>query len=198
MWRWRTEAHHKCSLSTGTALITGASLGIGAVYADRLAERGYDLILVARDQPRLSALASGLVDKTGRTVEVLPAELTSRDDLLRVEARLRTDASITALVNNAGVGATGKPVDTKVNDLEQMIALNVTALTRLTAAVIPALLARGNGLLINIASIVALAPEMLNVHLQRHEGLRRQPHAVAAHGSACKGDSRAGRAPRRH
>lgn len=101
-------------LSTGTALIIGASLGIGAVYADRLAERGYDLILAARDQPRLSALASGLVDKTGRTVEVLPAELTSRDDLLRVEARLRTDASITALVNNAGVGATGQPVDTKV------------------------------------------------------------------------------------
>ena len=148
--------------NTGTALITGASSGIGAVYADRLAQRGYDLILVARDQARLSALASNLAASTGRKVEVLRADLTTRDDLLRVEERLRTDASITALVNNAGVGATGTLVDTKVDDLEQMIALNVTALTRLTAAAIPAFLARGNGLLINIASIVALAPEMLN------------------------------------
>jgi len=149
-------------LSTGTALITGASSGIGAVYADRLAERGYDLILVARDEARLSALASSLAARTGRKVDILPADLTSRDDLLRVEERLRSDASITALVNNAGVGATGKLVDTKVDHLEQMIALNVTALTRLTAAVLPAFLARGNGLVINIASIVALAPEMLN------------------------------------
>jgi len=148
--------------STGTALITGASSGIGAVYADRLAQRGYDLILVARDQARLSALASSLAASTGRNVEFLRADLTSRDDLHAVEERLRTDASITALVNNAGVGATGALVDTKVDDLERMIALNVTALTRLTAAVIPVFLARGNGLVINIASIVALAPELLN------------------------------------
>lgn len=149
-------------LGTGTALITGASSGIGAVYADRLAQRGYDLILVARDRARLSALASSIAARTGRTVEIHPADLTSRDDLLRVEERLRSDASITALVNNAGVGATGTLVDTRVDDLEKMIALNVTALTRLTAAAIPAFVARGNGLLINIASIVALAPELLN------------------------------------
>jgi short-subunit dehydrogenase len=149
-------------LSKGTALVTGASSGIGAVYADRLAHRGYDLILVARDRARLTDLATALSASTGRTVEVLAADLTSRADLLRVEERLRTDSSITALVNNAGAGATGSLVDTKVDDLEKMISLNVTALTRLTAAIIPAFLSRANGLIINIASIVALAPELLN------------------------------------
>jgi short-subunit dehydrogenase len=149
-------------LSKGTALITGASSGIGAVYADRLAKRGYDLILVARDRARLTDLASKLTASTGRKVEVLPSDLTLRDDLLRIEERLRSDTSITALVNNAGSGATGALIDSKVDDLEKMISLNVTALTRLTAAVIPAFVSRAHGLIINIASIVALAPELLN------------------------------------
>ena len=150
------------SNTKGTALITGASTGIGAVYADRLARRGYDLILVARDQQRLAELAQSLTEKTGRKVDILPADLTQRADLLRVEERLRTDASITALVNNAGFGATSKLVDSKIDDLENMILLNVTALTRLTSAVLPGLISRANGTIINIASIVALSPELLN------------------------------------
>jgi short-subunit dehydrogenase len=146
----------------GTAVITGASSGIGAVYADRLAHRGYDLILVARDQKRLSNRSADLTSKTGRAVEIFPADLTVRSDLLRVEERLRSDNAVTALVNNAGFGATSTLVDSKIEELENMIELNVTALTRLTAAVLPGFLKRGQGLIINIASIVALAPEQLN------------------------------------
>jgi uncharacterized protein len=146
----------------GTAVITGASSGIGAVYADRLAHRGYDLLLVARDQQRLSDRAASLSAKTGRTVQILPADLTVRSDLRRLEERLRSDNSVTALVNNAGFGATSKLIDSKIEELENMIQLNVTALTRLTAAVLPGFLERAHGLIINIASIVALAPELLN------------------------------------
>jgi short-subunit dehydrogenase len=149
-------------ITKGTAVITGASSGIGAVYADRLAHRGYDLLLVARDQKRLSDRAANLTAKTGRTVEILPADLTRRSDLLRVEERLRSDNTVTALVNNAGFGATSKLIDSKIEELENMIQLNVTALTRLTAAVLPGFLERAQGLIINIASIVALAPELLN------------------------------------
>lgn len=146
----------------GTALITGASSGIGAVYADRLARRGYDLILVARDQNRLTALASSITTQTGRKVDILPADLTIPTDVLRVEKRLSTDASITALVNNAGFGASSKLIDSNITELENMIQLNVTALTRLTHAALPGLVARANGVIINIASIVAVAPELLN------------------------------------
>lgn len=90
----------------GTALVTGASSGIGAVYADRLARRGYDLILVARNRDRLGALAQRLTRETGRTIEVIAADLNNSADTGRVEETLRTDASITMLVNNAGVGGT--------------------------------------------------------------------------------------------
>ena len=89
----------------GTALITGASAGIGAAYADRLARRGYDLILVARDRVRLAGVATPLSADTGRKAEILIADLTVKADLLRVEERLRSDAGVTVLVNNAGFGA---------------------------------------------------------------------------------------------
>lgn len=146
----------------GTALITGASTGIGAIYADRLAKRGYDLILVARDQKRLTNLAEEITTKTGRKVETLAADLTVKSDLQRVEERLRSDSNVIALVNNAGFGATAKLVDSNVEDMDNMIQLNVTALTRLTSAVLPGFLNRSKGLVINIASVVALAPELLN------------------------------------
>ena len=147
--------------SKGTALITGASTGIGAVYADRLAKRGYDLILVARSQENLSEVAARL-KSTGRRIETIAADLTNAEDVRRVAERLRTDSAITALVNNAGVGSTGKLLDSNIDDLESMIYLNVTALTRLALAALPGFVARKNGLLINIASVVALAPELLN------------------------------------
>jgi short-subunit dehydrogenase len=146
----------------GTALITGASTGIGAVYADRLAERGYDLILVARNADRLNALATRLIEKTGRIVETIVADLGNKADLRRVEVLLRKDESITLLVNNAGVGGTAPLLQADVDKMEAMIDLNVTALTRLTYAVVPGLVARGGGAIINIASIVAVGPEILN------------------------------------
>lgn len=146
----------------GTALITGASSGIGAVYADRLARSGHDLILVARRADRLRTLAQALTDRTGRSVETIAADLTQPSDLAKVETVLRTDASITVLVNNAGVGATAPLLQSDITDMERMIALNVSVLTRLAHAAAPGFVARGEGTIINIASIVALAPELLN------------------------------------
>jgi short-subunit dehydrogenase len=146
----------------GTALITGASTGIGAVYADRLAKQGYDLILVARNDQRLGELAEGLREQTGRKVEVFKADLTVPVELRRVEEVLATNKSITALVNNAGFGASSKLLESNVDDMESMIVLNVIALTRLIHAAARPFAARKNGLIINIASIVALAPELLN------------------------------------
>jgi uncharacterized protein len=146
----------------GTALITGASSGIGAVYADRLARRGYDLILVARNRERLDVLAKRLNDETGRTVRVVAADLNDKADLGRIETLLRTDAGITLLVNNAGVAAVSPLLTSDVDAMDDMITLNVRALTRLTYAAAPGLVARGGGTIINIASIVAVGPEILN------------------------------------
>jgi short-subunit dehydrogenase len=146
----------------GTALVTGASSGIGAVYAQRLAKRGYDLILVARNAERLGALATRLTQETGRTIETIAADLNDKSDLRRIESVLKSDASITLLVNNAGVGGTAPLLQADVDKMEAMIALNITALTRLTYAVVPGFVARGGGSIINIASMVAIAPEVLN------------------------------------
>lgn len=146
----------------GTALITGASTGIGAVYADRLARRGYDLILVARNKEKLSQLARELSAATGRKVDIIKADLSVKSELQVVEQRLATDAGITMLVNNAGLGATKSLIDSTPEELDDLVALNVHALTRLTRAVAPAMVARNNGTIINISSAVAVAPEMLN------------------------------------
>ncbi|MCP3392644.1 SDR family oxidoreductase [Bradyrhizobium sp. CCGB12] len=148
--------------TAGTALITGASTGIGAIYADRLAKRGHDLILVARNKQRLASLARRLANETGRKVETVEADLTSPADLRRVEDILKTNAGISVLVNNAGVGASAPLVTSDADKMEDMINLNVIALTRLTYAAVPGFVARGNGTIINIASIVAIAPEVLN------------------------------------
>jgi hypothetical protein len=146
----------------GTALITGASSGIGAVYADRLAKAGYDLILVARNGARLRAVADKLTTDSGRSVETVAADLTNTADLTKVETILKTDASITLLVNNAGVGATGPLLTSDIRKMDEMIALNVSALTRLAYAAAPAFVARKAGTIINISSIVAITPERLN------------------------------------
>jgi len=148
--------------SLGTALVTGASSGIGAVYADRLAKRGYDLILVARNEQRLKSLATRLTSETGRSVDVLAADLGKKADLGKVEIRLRDDPGITMLVNNAGIASVSPLLSADVDKMEDMIALNVTAVTRLAYAVAPAFVARGAGTIINIASIVGISPETLN------------------------------------
>ena len=129
----------------GTALITGASSGIGATYADRLAKRGYDLILVARDQKKLESLAKQLTEETGVQAEAFQADLTSKGDLARVEKRLRNDDQITLLVNNAGMSVEGSLVGGDLDRIETMIQLNVTAPTRLAGAVAPAFCQRSPG-----------------------------------------------------
>jgi len=148
--------------SQGTALVTGASSGIGAVYAERLAARGFDLLLVARDQQRLESAASKLRDTHGVQVEVLKADLTQKDEVLKLEQRLRSDSSISLLVNNAGVAVNGLLANADPEVLEQLIQLNVTTLTRLAAAAASAFTRAGRGTIINIASVVALFPERFN------------------------------------
>lgn len=157
------KLNHMTNISSkGTALITGASTGIGAIYADRLAKRGYDLILVARNADRLQKLADQLTTATGRNVKTIVADLTDKAALARVEDVLRTDDSITMLVNNAGIGSVASILQGDVDTMESMITLNVTALTRLTYAVAPAFVKKGSGTIINIASIVGIAVELLN------------------------------------
>jgi uncharacterized protein len=146
----------------GIAVVTGASAGIGAIYADRLARRGYDLILVARNETRLNEVAKRITGATGRAVKVVAADLSNKADLKRVETLLRTDAGITMLVNNAGVGALKPLMESDADAMADMIDLNITALTRLTYAVVPTFVGRGSGTIINISSAVAIAPEILN------------------------------------
>lgn len=146
----------------GEALITGASSGIGAVYADRLAKRGHDLILVARRRERLDALATRLIEETGRSVQVLVADLTDEADLARVEDVLRTDTGIGVLVNNAGTSMGGDLAEGDRGQLKDLIQLNVTAPTLLARAAVPGFLDRGRGTIINISSVLALAPEIFN------------------------------------
>jgi uncharacterized protein len=148
--------------SKGTVVITGASGGIGAVYANRFAKRGYDLLLIARDRERLGVVGDRLASQYGVQVETLVADLTDRAALLGLEARLEADANVSILVNNAGFGGTQSLVDSDVDALENMIFLNVTALTRLTAAVLPNLIAKKAGAIINISSVVAVNPDALN------------------------------------
>ena len=142
-----------------TTLITGASSGIGATYAERFARRGHDLVLVARDNARLETLAARLRQETGVAIEVLPADLTRHDELAAVEARLRDDAAIGILINNAGVAQSGGFIDQSADSIERLVTLNTTALTRLAAAVAPRLVEAGEGAIVNIGSVVGLAPE---------------------------------------
>ena len=142
-----------------SALVTGASAGIGAVYADRLARRGHDVVLVARDTARLEKLAAHLKAESGATVEVFPADLTNTADRARVEQRLREDQNIGILINNAGTTVPGGLGNADLDTLEKLIDLNVTAVTRLAAAVAPRFLSEGGGAIVNIASVLALAPE---------------------------------------
>jgi len=145
--------------SRPTVLITGASTGIGAVYAERFAQRGHDLVLVARDQARLQTLATRLQDAFDVSIEVLQADLTQLSDLAIVEARLRDDASIGILINNAGAAQSGQFIEQSTDSVAHLVALNTTALVRLASAVAPRLAKAGSGAIINIGSVVGLAPE---------------------------------------
>jgi uncharacterized protein len=144
------------------ALVTGASAGIGAIYAERLARRGFGLVLVARNQERLRAVAERIGKVASVPVVLVPADLGTPDGLRAVEKVLREDPRISMLVNNAGFGAASKLLDSNVDKMESMIDLNVKALTRLAYAAAPGLVERGGGTIINISSIAAISPETLN------------------------------------
>jgi uncharacterized protein len=160
--------HHLWSIAMnreaekGTALITGASTGIGAVYAERLARRGYDLILVARNAERLEALAARIETDTLSMVETLPVDLNDPAGLHRVEAVLRNDTSINMLVNNAGMGIYAPTLTSDLERMDDMVGLNVTAVMRLAYVAARSFVERDAGAIINLSSAVALAPEMLN------------------------------------
>lgn len=149
-------------MAQGTVLITGASSGIGAVYAERFAGRGHDLVLVARNRARLDAVAADLTRRHGVAVRTVEADLTERAGLAAVEAILKSDGSITHLINNAGFGSAAPLAAASADEMERMIAVNVTAPMRLTYAAVPAFTARGTGTIVNIASIIAIGPEVLN------------------------------------
>lgn len=145
--------------SSKTVLITGASTGIGATYAARFAQRGHDLVLVARDKGRLDALAAKLREAHNVNVDVIQADLTQTSDLNRVETRLRDDAAIGILVNNAGAAQSGSFIEQSTDSVAQLVTLNTTALVRLASAIAPRLAQAGDGAIINIGSVVGLAPE---------------------------------------
>lgn len=146
--------------TSAAVLITGASSGIGAVYAERFAARGHDLVLVARDKARLDVLAARLRQAHGVSIDIIQADLTLADDLSGVEARLREDTKIGILINNAGMAQTGNFLAQTPASLEQLVTLNTTALVRLASAIAPRLAKAGEGAIVNIGSVVGLAPEL--------------------------------------
>ena len=180
------------TIPSGMALITGASTGLGAVYADRLAKRGHDLILVARNGAQMEELAAKLRAETGAQVDVIAADLTNGDDVARIEQRLAGDAAITLFVNNAGMSLNGGTLENSAAEVQTIIALNITAAARLAIAAGKAFGARGKGAIVNIASVLALAPEayegvysgskafLLNLSLSLANSLREQGVVVQA------------------
>jgi short-subunit dehydrogenase len=139
-----------------TAVVTGASSGIGAVYARRLAERGWNLVLVARRAQRLDDLAASLSDVK---VETLTADLSRQDDLDRVAERVGRD-DVALLVNNAGINGYGPFADVEPQVLQQVLNVNVVAPTLLTRAALPGMTRRGRGAIVNVASLLAFAAAM--------------------------------------
>lgn len=186
----------------GTALIADAASSMGAVYSDRLAHRGYDLILVGRDRERLSALARRLAVATGRAVVVLAADLNEKADLAHVEQVLRSDPSITMLVNNIWTAPSRESVSAEVEGLEHMSQPTVLAPPRLSLAAIRGFVQRGSGTLIDSNATLTLAQEPwsasytgghahleLSSRLQREfapEGVRVQLVLVGASRMACE------------
>ena len=174
--------------SSSSVLVTGASTGIGAAYADRFAKRGHDLVLVARNTARLEALAERLRSETGVSIDILTADLADPDALASVEQRLREDNRIGTLINNAGASLAGSFIEQSTDDIARLVAVNTTALVRLASAVAPRLAQAGEGAIVNIGSVVGLAPEYgmpvygatkaFVLHLSQGLSLQLAPHGV--------------------
>lgn len=141
-------------------LITGASSGIGSVYADRFAQRGHNLILVARDTNRLDKISKDLQKKYGVQVEFIQADLSNDQDISKIEDVLKNDADIEILVNNAGIALNGTFLTQDIKDIEKLINLNMTAVVRLSHAISQSLIHKGKGAIINLGSVLGLAPEL--------------------------------------
>ncbi|WP_118182787.1 SDR family NAD(P)-dependent oxidoreductase [Paraburkholderia phosphatilytica] len=144
---------------TSTVLVTGASTGIGAVYAQRFAQRGHDLVLVARNRERMESLATRLRSEHGVAVDIIQADLANPADLATVEARLASDSRIGVLINNAGASLPGGFADQRAEQVGNLINLNAVAVARLANAVVPRFIREGRGSIVNIGSVVGLVPE---------------------------------------
>ncbi|WP_188187429.1 SDR family NAD(P)-dependent oxidoreductase [Nonomuraea sp. SYSU D8015] len=136
-----------------TALITGATAGIGAAFARRLAAEAYSLVLVSRDESRLAEAADQLKLRYGVSVEVLPADLATDDGIAKVESRIRDGVDL--LVNNAGFGHPGRFPDVPVADEVRMLKVHCEAVLRLTLAALPGMRERDRGAIVNVASVAA-------------------------------------------
>lgn len=143
-----------------SALITGASSGIGSVYADRIASRGYDLVLVARRLDRLTDVAATLKAQHGIEVDLLPADLSTDPGIEIVERRIQDGAPIDLLINNAGIPGAGPITGASREDISRIIDLNIRAVARLAAVAARRMKERRTGAIINVASVVALMPEV--------------------------------------
>lgn len=149
-------------MSQQLALITGASSGIGATYAKQLAAHGTNLILVARDEARLKALAQSLREAHGVEIGVLVADLTRHDDLQRIDREIQQNNAITLLINNAGMTVEGEFLDGDIAKIQTMLTLNIVALTQLAHSAAQVFRARHTGTIVNIASVLALVSESAN------------------------------------
>ena len=138
----------------GTAVVTGASAGLGKIYADRLARRGHDLLLVARRGDLLEEVATALRAKYGVNVQTLSADLAAADDLERVAKAVATDPAIALVVNNAGLSTLAPVAQTTTAQLQSMLDVNIHALARLSHAALTAFKARNRGTLVNIGSVL--------------------------------------------
>jgi len=153
------EASHQAA-SGGRALVTGASRGLGAEYAEQLAGAGHDLVLTARSEGPLNDLARRLREKHGVDVEVLVADLAREEGVRAVEQRVASDPELTVLVNNAGLGTWGRFADLDLECELEIIRVNVLAAVRLTRAALPGMIERGRGGIVNVSSVSAFLPQV--------------------------------------
>ncbi|HJE50518.1 MAG TPA: SDR family oxidoreductase [Tessaracoccus flavescens] len=143
-------------MSNSWAVVTGASSGLGVAYARRLARDGINVVLVARRADKLAVVAEEL-QRLGVQTKVVPADLTLREARARVVDACR-DLDVSYLINNAGIGVIGEFLDTDAREVSNQVELNITALTELTHAIVPCMVRRGSGAVVNVASTAAFQP----------------------------------------